>query len=271
MLIGHGLFEGKVIDYERGCGYRVLYEDGDTEYLKRESLMMLFDKTARLKKEREKPGRGRTARAEPLIPAASCPPPAIPFHPSATGGSRSFDEFVKRARDAARRKRKHTELQSKAVARARLQPPAPPKARVVEEEARLPLMKPPPWALQISREARSVRVDAENTWGTTPDVHDDLTLFHLELQWLSLTAVTVKWTYPPATPGNSSSWIGLFPASCVTWQSEYGEVSSGSAKLAFRTITQNVKQGAVNFGGRVIPSAPDGEYVFTLQKDYGVR
>ena len=48
------------------------------------------------------------------------------------------------------------------------------------------------------------------------------------------------------------------------------QVSSGSAKVAFKTLTQNRRSGEMSFS-KLPASMRDGEYVFTLQHDYGVR
>jgi len=265
---GHGIFHGRVTDFDRESGFRVIYEDGDTEDLKREALLTLLEKTAKLQKEIDRKAKPKAAAAEEVDWSHAIPP----FNPSAAGGSRSVGEFVKRARDAARRKRKHTDLKLKAVARAKLRGPPPPKRQLVVELVgeKLPLMRPPEWALGLDREGRCVRCDAAENWGPTPLVSDDLTLYQLTLTWGSPTAVKVGWTYPPANPGDTSSWVGLFPAHAVTWLDTYGEVSSGKARLAFKTLTQNQRRGEISFS-RLPAAIPDGEYVFTLQRDYGVK
>eukprot|EP00962_Isochrysis_galbana_P000102 scaffold27_cov125-Isochrysis_galbana.AAC.11 len=269
---GHGVFHGRVADYHRDSGYRVVYEDGDAEDLRRDALLVLLDKTAKMKKEMEKhkPRAAAAAAAAAGADGSAWAPPPPPFNPSAVGGSRTLGEYVKRARDASRRKRKHTDLVIKSAARARLKPPPPPKRLVEEEDVRLPMPKPPTWALGMPRDPRYVRVDADSSWGPTPHLRDETGLFQLSLFWESPTAVAVAWTFPPGNPGDASAWVGLFPAACVSWHDLYGEVSSGSSKLGFRTLTQNSSRGTIHFR-RLIHAAPDGEYVFTLQRDYGVR
>lgn len=269
------MFHGRVADYHRESGYRVMYEDGDVEDLKRDALLVLLDKTARMKKEMDKHSKPRAAAVAAAVAAAgddgsAWVPPPPPLNPSAAGGSRTLAEFVKRARDASRRKRKHTDLTVKSAERARLKPPPPPKRVLEEEEVRLPMPKPPTWALGMPRDPRYIRVDADSAWGPTPRLRDEAGLFQLSLFWESPIAVAVSWTFPPANPGDASAWVGLFPAVCVAWHDQYGEVSSGAAKLGYRTLTQNQSRGTVCFR-RLIETAPDGEYVFTLQRDYGVR
>jgi hypothetical protein len=48
-----------VSDYHRESGYRVVYDDGDVEDLKRDALLVLLDKTVKMKKEKDKHAKPR--------------------------------------------------------------------------------------------------------------------------------------------------------------------------------------------------------------------
>jgi len=103
-------------------------------------------------------------------------------------------------------------------------------------------------------------------------LHDhDITLFRLRLTSLSATALGVQWWFPPANPGDSGAWIGLFRHSAVDWGADgspYGLVSSGSEnRMLYRLLTRNDTSGMAKFSA--LSNLKDDDYVFTLHADYG--
>lgn len=252
---GHGVFVGRVTEYHEDTGYRVEYEDGDSEDLTPNELVK-------------------------LVGAYAVPPPHPPAAVSQMSkgkgiASITIAEYVRSARFAARRKRKHSELKRSGVLeKRRLET----EAKNAEQEAasaveeRTALHKPPTWAADMDREGRAVRYDAAMI-STQATLEHDCSVFRLEMHATSPTSAVVHWWYPPANPGNSNSWIGLFNAASITWYGECGDVQSGAAKVAWRLLTRNEKAGKVTFGRLCLgkDGVPDGEYVFTLQADYGVE
>ena len=95
----------------------------------------------------------------------------------------------------------------------------------------------------------------------------------LRLTNLEATSLTVQWWFPPANPGSSNAWIGLFRAEGVIWGaggSPHGECASGpSFRMLYRMLTSNATQGSLKFSGTCFSKLEDGLYVFSLQADYG--
>jgi hypothetical protein len=252
---GFGTFKGHVSDFHPTTGYRITYEDGDSEDLAEASLMALLSE----------------GPAEPLAAFEVVSHMGKRNTPPAT----TLKEYVSAARSAARRKRKHTELKRSGVwERKRLEDEAAREAAAKEEAERLPLHPPPEWAVDMSREGRAVRCDGAEMPEAQPLLEDhDITLYRLQLRATSATSIDLRWWFPPANPGNSGAWVGLFPASHLLWGLEgspHGEVETAS-RMTFKLITKNGTTGALSFNQLFPPQKPlkDDIYVFTLHPDYG--
>lgn len=252
---GFGTFSGRIADFHRDTGYRIEYEDGDSEDLTEAGVIQLLAEGAR----------------HPVEPCEQPSNLSKASHPPAV----QLSEFIAHAQRAARRKRKHTELKRSGVfERKRQAAEAKREAAALEEAARLPLHPPPAWAEGMAREGRAVRCEGAPEAPSFSMDHDT-SLYRLRLTPLSSTATKVEWWFPPANPGNSGAWIGLFAADSVVWGvrgEAGGEVGSGDDKIAYRLITKNGASGFLKFtlpkahGGKPLP---DGHYLFTLQADYG--
>ena len=254
---GFGTFHGWVADFHVTTGYRVEYEDGDSEDFSEASLLEILSKV---------PAPFVELEAVSQMTKRSAPP------------SLSLYEFKTSAKSAARRKIKHTHMKRSGMferKQAMLQAQA--EARAAAEAAKTPLAPPPAWAEGLDREAKVIRCDG------VPDVetamHDsDISLFRLRLAEPTATSVSVQWWFPPATPGMSCAWIGLFHEDGVVWGangSPYGEVASGGGKdevdklrILYRLITKDATSGVSKFSN-FTKTLQDGVYCFTLQADYG--
>ena len=260
---GHGVFKGQVVDFHRLTGYRIVYQDGDQEDVAPEKLKKMLEESLKLMPahEREKIGKIEEAEKVRLAHIRNSGPKCV------YDASVSLDEYIRAAVRGARRKRKHSELKRA----GRLKPE--PKIHVpVEESAlRLPLVKPPSWAMGADRQARVVKCDSSTITTLSEGVPSlDLSLYQLYLQKCSATSVTLQWVYPPSNPGLSNAWIGLFHADAVTWHDIFGEVQGHGARLAWKGITRNNPYGVLEFS-KLPAELEDGEYVFTLQRDYGIK
>ena len=253
---GFGIFVGRVADFHPTTGYRIEYEDGDSEDLTEAGLAALLASGPH-------PCLAMQALAAEEAPSQlskRSAPPAL-----------SLREYVSCARTAARRKRKHTDMKRSGMfERKRLELEAAREAAAREAAARLPLHPPPSWAEGLAREGRVVRCDGVPD--VEPMLHDhDITLFRLRLTSLSATALGVQWWFPPANPGDSGAWIGLFRHSAVDWGADgspYGLVSSGSEnRMLYRLLTRNDTSGMAKFSA--LSNLKDDDYVFTLHADYG--
>lgn len=116
---GVGVFTGRIVDFHRDTGYRVLYEDGDIEDLTEKELVLSIWLEPQL-----------YCRCSPLSlcvvpiisqqkyltkqkPTNGAPPQSMLSMRKDVSVTR--DQYVKNARWAARRKRKHTELKRTGV------------------------------------------------------------------------------------------------------------------------------------------------------------
>ena len=84
--------------------------------------------------------------------------------------------------------------------------------------------------------------------------------------------MVVRWWYPPANPGNANAWICLWHAEEVRWGQTSGECIG--KKLQWRIINSQARAGAMpvkirGADGNGGPTYPDGQYVFSMQPDYG--
>ena len=218
-----GNFRGQVVDYDSATGFRILYEDGDTEDLKEAKLLELLAKTKRSKVV-------DGSEATPEEPVRSALPHA--------DASRTTEQYLAAVRGVAKRKRRHT-----AMKRAGLLVKKVSKPKVAAEETpRMPLHKPPEWAHGISREGRAVRLDCSSdeflraSFAATnaadgPNPADG-TFYSLELHAESPHALVVRWNYPAGNPGSNNAWVGLCEASEVEWHAEHGEVPAFSAAVS---------------------------------------
>ena len=261
---GFGVFKGHVTDFHRDTGYRVDYEDGDSEDLSEAGLLELL-----------------TERG-PSAPLAEFEVPSY-LPKRQTQPALILREFVAAARGAARRKRKHTELKRSGVferKRQELEAAREAAAKAAAAKAaRQPLTPPPSWALGLPREGRAVRLDSTTSdfssaaIGELPD--HDTSLFRLRLKATGETSVDLQWWFPPANPGNSGAWVGLFPAADVVWGaggSPMGMASAGSTRVLYRLLTKNDATGKLKFSNVVNAHGKpvrDDLYVFTLHSDYG--
>ena len=194
---GFGTFSGRIADFHRDTGYRIEYEDGDSEDLTEAGVIQLLAEGAR----------------HPVEPCEQPSNLSKASHPPAV----QLSEFIAHAQRAARRKRKHTELKRSGVfERKRQAAEAKREAAALEEAARLPLHPPPAWAEGMAREGRAVRCEGAPEAPSFSMDHDT-SLYRLRLTPLSSTATKVEWWFPPANPGNSGAWIGLFAADSVVW------------------------------------------------------
>ena len=97
----------------------------------------------------------------------------------------------------------------------------------------------------------------------------------LRLQDVTSTSLTLQWWFPPANPGSSNAWIGLFKAEGVVWGangSPYGEVFGGpDFRMLWRGLTKDAGSGQMKFDFTKLHNEKftDDIYVFTLQSDYG--
>ncbi|KAL1525631.1 hypothetical protein AB1Y20_020484 [Prymnesium parvum] len=244
-------FTGKVVDYHRSTGYRVEYEDGDVEDLSAKELEKVLVKKAK-------------------IPENAAPPPSM-MSQRKTGVSVTLDDYIKNARLGARRKRKHTELKRTGAFERRRQKAEEAIKLADEENAKTPLHPCPSWAEGMDNtQGQAVRVDLNTTrLGHSSDEHD-CSMYRLSLHLDSPDSVRVRFFFPPGSASVNNAWIGLFRRESLTWCEEYGEVESGTAKVAWKMIKSNHRMGYAEFG-RLPKTIEDGKYVFTLQVDYGVE
>ena len=140
-----------------------------------------------------------------------------------------------------------------------------------EAQRKVPLHERPSWAHGLDNTKGEVlRVEL----GTTPlRSHSDeldVSMYRLSLDVDSQTSVNVRYFFPPGNAGINNAWIGLFARDCLSWKEEYGEVESGSSKAAWKMITSNERSGVLRFG-KLPKTIADGQYIFTLQVDYGVE
>lgn len=280
---GHGSYKGRVTDYNRGTvrarrararcahsgpegacacaqGYHVEYEDGDAEDLSYAQLVRLLNAKGAVKN-------GAKSGAKSGAKAPAAPPPEVQPYKPRLGASVRLDDFVKSARSAARWKRKHTEMKrSGLLERQRLAKEAAAAARAAKyiemTRERVPLHKPPAWASELNpREGRLVKFDAD--FAPPSDLSDaDTSLYRLEIS--PSDPHELRWWFPSGNGGDGGAWIGMYPAACVYWLDECGEVTSGAAKVAWKMLGRNAKHGTLRFP-KMPPKAVDGEYVYTLQ------
>ena len=184
----------------------------------------------------------------------------------------TLEEYIVSARRAAKRKRKHTDLKRSGVLEARRQAAEAAARHAAEaEKAKTPLHPPPPWAVGMEREGRAVRADGILDVGGALASDHDASLFRLALTVHSAQSATLRWWFPPANPGSSNAWVGLFRADTVQWGengSPCGMVGSGTDKRLYKMITRNEVSGSLSFGS-LAKGLNDDLYVFTLQADYG--
>ena len=142
-----------------------------------------------------------------------------------------------------------------------------------EEQAKtkLPLHPRPAWAEGMDNtQGQGVRVDLATTELRVQTDEHDCSMYRLYIDVDSQTSVNVRFFFPPGNAGLKNAWIGLFRRESLSWYEEYGEVENGSAKILWKMVTSNEKSGVVRFG-KLPKVIADGEYVFTLQIDYGVE
>ena len=182
----------------------------------------------------------------------------------------TLEEYLNTSKRAARRKRKHTELKRSGVfERRRQEEEKRVQAAIAAEAARLPLHPPPSWAIGMERDGRVVRCN-----GLLDDAHShdhDVSLFRLKLTARSSQDITLHWWFPPANPGSSNAWVGLFRADTVDWGqngSPCGMAGSGRDRVLYKLITSNSVSGSLSFN-KLATSLADDFYVFTLHPDYG--
>ena len=190
--------------------------------------------------------------------------------------SSTVTQYATNAKAAARRKRKHTELKrSGLLERRRLEGMAA-AARNVAPKERVTLHKRPSWAEGIDREGKALQCDATRLGPAVGEsqpwrAEHDCSLYRLVLEVHGADSASLQWFFPPANPGSQNAWIGLFKADHVVWGDERGDVGCGGHKMAWRCITADKQYGMMKFtklfGGSA--AVDDGEYVFTLQPDYG--
>lgn len=118
--------------------------------------------------------------------------------------------------------------------------------------------------------AQGVRVDLSTAQLRTSLDEHDCSMYRLSLQIDSPTSVNVRYYYPPGNASIRNAWIGLFLRASLDWKEEYGVVTGGSAKVAWKMITSNERAGTLRFG-KLPASMSDDDYVFTLQVDYGTH
>lgn len=142
-----------------------------------------------------------------------------------------------------------------------------------QESARMktPLHPRPAWAEKLDNTTgQAIRVDISTNQLKSSSNVEDLSMYRLSLEIDSPTSVNVRYFYPPGNAAIRNAWIGLFHFQSLDWKEEYGHVESGSSKLAWKMITSNNRAGVLRFG-KLPSSIADGDYVFTLQVDYGVE
>lgn len=270
-------------DFDRATGFRIEYEDGDTEDVTLKTLVR-----PRLPRSPACAGPGAhspcasAAPQEKLLVDAPKEPPKGPYQGSSempkrtNNPSSTLNQYINNSRAGARRKRKHTDLKRSGILeRRRLENEAaatraaPPKS--------VPLHKAPSWAEGISREGRDLQCDATQIGEQSKVQHawraeHDFSLYRLKLEVHSADSVTVHWWFPPANPGSQNAWIGLYQAKHVSWNEDCGEVGGGTHKLRWRLITVDKQYGKMKFSDLFGASSPgdlDGEYCFALMPDYG--
>ena len=267
---GHGSFTGRVVDFERATGFfKVVYDDGDDEELSLDELTKLITKKSALAKAEEA-----------AVPAAA----ATTSRRVAPRASTTLAEYLKSSATAARRKRKHTDLVRKGVfkerqaaAEAKQEAIAKADAEAAEVAAAAvasrELNPPPAWAAGLSKERRFITFDplAGNGAGLDEELLLE-SMYRLQLEAHDPHSVTVRWWYPPANPGNHNAWICLFNRDEVHWHESSG--ACVGKKLQWRLITTNGRHGAMKWtikgaDGKGDFRYPDGQYVFTMQIDYG--
>lgn len=239
-------------------------------------------------------GKRRGAGAQPASKRASKPARGERGGGKAGGSSRRparpptreqlLAQLVTRLRNASRRKRKDTawrrspafellqeQKAQEAKRKAELEQAA--AAAVAQQQ---PLIKPPSWwhALWADsparREQSSLRVDLSDQGDDNPLVsavearssHDG-SVFQLRLEPRSMTHLDLHWCFPPANPGSSGAWIGLFAA--------HEGVHEPRARLRFKLLTRDAVCGTLKWTSKQFAGLPDGEYVFALMADYGVE
>ena len=188
----------------------------------------------------------------------------------------TLEEYVSAARRAAKRKRKHTDLKRSGVLEAKRQAAeAAREAAAAVEAKREPLHPAPAWSVGMDREGRAVRCDGVDMDGESARARDhDVSLFRLSMTASSPQAVSLRWWFPPANPGSSNAWVGLFKAHTVTWGTDgspCGMVGTGGTdggRVLYKLITRNDVSGTLSFG-TLAQGLADDLYVFTLQADYG--
>jgi hypothetical protein len=74
------------------------------------------------------------------------------------------------------------------------------------------------------------------------------------------TGLSIQWWFPPATPGDSGAWLGLFVADALVWGangSPHGEVHSGPEyRMLYRLLTKNDSSGVSKFTNLCALSPP---------------
>ena len=117
-----GVFTGKVVDYHKSTGYRVQYEDGDSEDLTHKELVRSAPPSnqkccAYLPIRTPRRCRSQLKWLTKPTAAAAIPPPAAQqsMMSKRKDVSVTLDQYIKNARNGARKKRKHTELKRTGV------------------------------------------------------------------------------------------------------------------------------------------------------------
>ena len=265
-------------DVDKKTGYfKIIYEDGDNEELQGDELLKLLGKMSRQKKK------------QPELEVAAIPK-AAPRR-ATQDASTTLHEFVRNAAHAARRKRKHTDMVRRGVfkdreAKERAKEEARQKAETEAAEVEAAaaacreLYPPPAWAVDMDKEQRFLTCDgaAAAYCAPPPTAEEEAatleSMYRLSLEAHSPGTVTVRWWYPPANPGNSSAWVCLWERDEVHWDESGGDCVG--RKLQWRLITSNDRHGAMKWtikgaDGQGGFQYPDGQYVFTMQVDYGTR
>ena len=155
-----GLFTGHVTDFHVDTGYRVDYEDGDSEDFTEADLLKLL----------------AHGPAKPLSEFELLSQLSKRSQPPAT----TLQQYIGAARTSARRKRKHTVLKRSGILERKRQEAEAALIAAQQAAERTPLHPPPAWAAGLDREGRIVKVDAPPAAEATESaqLHDhDVSLF----------------------------------------------------------------------------------------------
>ncbi|KAG8469947.1 hypothetical protein KFE25_006402 [Diacronema lutheri] len=232
----------------------------------------------------EAPAAGAAAGVAGAVSAAPLPRaaptrkrPRADRQPRELTREQQLAQLAARLKNAARRKRKDTAwrrspafalLQERkaleAERRAQLE-------QVAHDAEQLPLHKPPPWWAALWAESprrkqqTSLRVELGGDLALSrPEWElDPASVFSLRLEPRSLDEVDLLWSFPPANPGSSNAWVGLFPAQ--------DGVHDPRGRVRFRLFTRDAQCGVSTYGAKFWRGLPDGEYLFALMADYGVE